>query len=83
MNVDLQTINQNNAAFSGLSAGGSLLGSVLNVAGSGLQIANAAREGTTATPRGTTTSTASKASTQVGRKYFEGSSYYNPPIGDR
>ena len=83
MNVDLQTINQNNAAFSGLSAGGSLLGSVLNVAGSGLQIANAAREGTTATPRGPTTSTASKASTQVGRKYFEGSSYYNPPIGDR
>jgi len=56
MNVDLQTINQNNAAFSGLSAGGSLLGSVLNVAGSGLQIANAARKGTTAPNRNRTSS---------------------------
>lgn len=82
-NIDLQTISQNNAAFSNLSSGASFLGSALNIAGSGLQIANESRKGTTVAPRGTPTSSASKASTQVGRKYFEGNSYYNPPIGDR
>jgi hypothetical protein len=37
-NIDLQTINQNNAAFSNLSTGASFLGTALDVAGSGLQI---------------------------------------------
>ena len=53
-NIDLQTISQNNAAFSNLSSGASFLGSALNIAGSGLQIANESRKLTTVAPRGTT-----------------------------
>ncbi len=63
-NLDLQTINQNNAAFSNLSSGASFLGSALSVAGSGLQIANESRGGTYgAALREQKPSTASTAST--------------------
>ena len=88
-NLDLQTINQNNAAFSNLSSGASFLGSALSVAGSGLQIANESRGGTYgAALRGQKPSTPKppgppSPSALGERKYFGGSSYYNPPIGDR
>ena len=60
-NVDLQTINQNNKAFSNLSTGASFLGTALSIAGSGLQIGETYKKGigvldsnNTTAPKGTT-----------------------------
>ena len=47
-NVTLSTLSQNNAAFSNLSTGGSMLGTALSIAGTGVQTAINAKIGTTA-----------------------------------
>ena len=51
INIDLQTINSNNAAFSTLQSGASFLGSALSIAGSGLQTAIDMDRGTQAPKR--------------------------------
>jgi|TARA_Y100001951_G_C11155517_1_gene191713 hypothetical protein len=52
-NISLSTLSQNNAAFSNLSTGGSMLGTALSIAGTGVQTAINAKIGTTAKSGGT------------------------------
>ena len=47
-NVTLSTLSQNNAAFSNLSTGGSMLGTALSIAGTGIQTSINAKRDTTA-----------------------------------
>lgn len=61
-NLDLQTINSNNAAFSNLEEGASFLGSALSIAGSGLQTAIDMDRGTQAPKRKGTSTTPSPKS---------------------
>ena len=51
-NITLNTLSQNNAAFSNLSTGGSLIGTALSIAGTGAQTAINAKIGTVAETRG-------------------------------
>ena len=51
-NITLNTLSQNNAAFSNLSTGGSLIGTALSIAGTGAQTAINAKIGTIAETRG-------------------------------
>jgi len=51
-NISLSTLSQNNAAFSNLSTGGSLIGTALSIAGTGAQTAINAKIGTIAETRG-------------------------------
>jgi hypothetical protein len=70
-NVDLTTMNQNNAAFSNLSTGASFLGTALSVAGSGLQISEKYQKGLgTAKP---------DSGSDYGPSYVKGSLKTNSP----
>ena len=79
-NIDLQTINQNNAAFSNLSEGASFLGTALDVAGSGLQIGLNYQKGlgTPSTKTTTTTTPKTKNSGTWSLKNSTGTTSMNP-----